>query len=61
MEIELHRCIDCEYCDVTNAVCIINNKEYNLQDSDLWTYGDCEFFVKRRNKNAVFFSNSTRT
>jgi len=44
---ELHRCIDCEYCDVIYLMCVINNKEYNLKDSDLWTYGECEFFVKK--------------
>lgn len=44
---DLHRCIDCEYYDVENALCVINNKEYNLQDDDLWIYGNYEFFVKK--------------
>lgn len=43
----LHRCIDCQYCDVVNAVCVLNHKEYDLQDGDMWIYGDCEFFQER--------------
>ena len=44
---DLHRCIDCEYCDAANAICVINNKEYNLQDDDLWIYGNCEFYQEK--------------
>lgn len=44
---ELHRCIDCQHCDAINAICILNHKEYNLQDDDMWTYGDCEFYQER--------------
>ena len=50
-QVDLHRCIDCQYCDAINGICVINNKEYNLQDSDLWTYGDCEFYVKKYESN----------
>lgn len=41
------RCIDCKYCDITKAICTVNDNEYNLEDDDLWVYDDCEFFVDK--------------
>ena len=44
---EQHRCIDCEHCDAINAICILNHKEYDLKDADMWLYSQCEFFQEK--------------
>lgn len=45
----MNRCIDCAYCDIDKALCRIGDKIYNLQDDDLWTPSECEFFDAKEN------------
>ena len=46
------RCIDCACCDVEKMMCHPNSmdcqKEYELDNNDLYTIARCDFFVRKK-------------